>query len=345
MRKTAREISELLGGELIGDGDVVVTRLTSILSAGKGDVTFLARSTYAARARASQASVIIVGRDWKEPLPQTLIRVENPSAAFQRLTEATAPPPVKFAPGIHPTAVIAPDATLGKGISVQPYAVIEPGAVIGDDTVIGAYVYVGHEVRIGQQCVIYPHVVIRDRCLVGSRVIMHSGVVIGADGFGYDSGPQGHKKIPQLGIVEIEDDVEIGANTTVDRARFDRTLIRQGAKLDNLVQIGHNCIVGRHSIICSQVGVSGSCVIGDFVILAGQVGLADHLNIGDGAIALAKSGLHQDVPPKGKVFGAVARPAMEEMKLEACKARLPELFSRVKQIEKRLGEGGEEKKD
>jgi len=344
VRKTAREISELLGGELVGDGDVVVTRLTGILSAGKGDVTFLARSAYAARARASQASVIIVGRDWKEPLPQTLIRVENPSAAFQRLTEATAPPPVKFAPGIHPTAVIAPDAILGKGISVQPYAVIEPGAVIGDDTVIGAYVYVGHEVRIGQQCMIYPHVVIRDRCLVGSRVIMHSGVVIGADGFGYDSGPQGHKKIPQLGIVEIEDDVEIGANTTVDRARFDRTLIRQGAKLDNLVQIGHNCIIGRHAIICSQVGISGSCVIGDWVILAGQVGLADHLNIGDGAVALAKSGLHQDVPPKGKVFGAVARPAMEEMKIEACKVRLPELFARVKQIEKRLGEGGEEKK-
>jgi UDP-3-O-[3-hydroxymyristoyl] glucosamine N-acyltransferase len=174
---------------------------------------------------------------------------------------------------------------------------------------------------------------------VGSRVILHPGVVIGADGFGYDSGPQGHKKIPQLGIVEIQDDVEIGANSTVDRARFDRTIIGQGTKIDNLVQVGHNCVVGRHCIICSQVGVSGSCVIGDGVILAGQVGLADHLNIGDGAIALAKSGLHQDVPPKGKVFGAVARPAGEEMKIEACKARLPELFTRVKQIEKLLGEG------
>ena len=339
---TAREISELLGGELVGDGDVVVTRLRSILSAGKGDVTFLARATYAARARSSQASVILVGRDWKEPLSQTIIRVDNPSAAFQKLTEATAPPPVKFAPGTHPTAVIAPDAKLGRDVSVQPYAVIEPGAVIGDGTVIGAYVYVGHEARIGSQCLLYPHVVIRDRCLVGNRVIMHSGVVIGADGFGYDSGPQGHKKIPQLGIVEIEDDVEIGANTTIDRARFDRTLIRQGTKIDNMVQIGHNVIIGRHSIICAQVGISGSCVIGDGVILAGQVGLADHLNIGDGAIALAKSGLHQDVPPKGKVFGAVARPAAEEMKLEACKVRLPELFARVKQIEKRLGE---DKKD
>ena len=342
---TAREISELLGGELVGDGDVAVTRLRSILSAGKGDVTFLARVTYAARARASQASIILVGRDWKEPLKQTLIRVENPSASFQRLTEATAPPPVKFAPGIHPTAVIAPDARLGNDVSVQPYAVIEPGAVIGDGTVIGAYVYVGHEAKIGSQCLFYPHVVIRDRCLVGNRVILHSGVVIGADGFGYDSGPQGHKKIPQLGIVELEDDVEIGANSTVDRARFDRTIIGQGTKIDNLVQIGHNCVVGRHCIICSQVGISGSCVLGDGVILAGQVGLADHLNIGDGAIALAKSGLHLDVPPKGKVFGAVARPAGEEMKIEACKVRLPELFTRVKQIEKRLDKGDEEKKD
>jgi UDP-3-O-[3-hydroxymyristoyl] glucosamine N-acyltransferase len=340
---TAREISTLLGGELVGDGEVVVTRLRSILSAGKGDVTFLARATYAARARASQASVILVGRDWKEPLPQTLIRVDNPSAAFQRLTEATAPPPVKFAPGIHPTAVIAPDAKLGKDVSVQPYAVIEPGAEIGDGTVIGAYTYIGHEAKVGAQCILYPHVVVRDRCLVGNRVILHPGVVIGADGFGYDSGPQGHKKIPQLGIVEIQDDVEIGANSTVDRARFDRTIIGQGTKIDNLVQVGHNCVVGKHCIICSQVGVSGSCVIGDGVILAGQVGLADHLNIGDGAIALAKSGLHQDVPPKGKVFGAVARPAGEEMKIEACKARLPELFARVKELEKRLGEGGGKK--
>jgi UDP-3-O-[3-hydroxymyristoyl] glucosamine N-acyltransferase len=336
---TAREISALLVGELVGDGEVVVTRLRSILSAGKGDVTFLARATYAARARASQASVILVGRDWKESLPQTLIRVDNPSAAFQKLTEATAPPAVSFPRGVHPTAVVAPDAKLGKDVSVQPYAVIEPGAVIGDGTVIGAYTYVGHEAVIGTQCILYPHVVIRDRCLVGSRVILHPGVVIGADGFGYDSGPQGHKKIPQLGIVEIQDDVEIGANSTVDRARFDRTIIGQGTKIDNLVQVGHNCVVGRHCIICSQVGVSGSCVIGDGVILAGQVGLADHLNIGDGAIALAKSGLHQDVPPKGKVFGAVARPAGEEMKIEACKARLPELFTRVKQIEKLLGEG------
>ena len=345
MRKTAREISELVGGELVGDGDVVVTRLTSILTAGKGDVTFLARSAYAARARASQASVIIVGRDWKEPLTQTFVRVDNPSAAFQHLAEAVAPPPVKFPPGIHPTAVIPPDASLGKGVSVQAYAVIEPGAVIGDDTVIGAYVYVGHEARIGSQCMIFPYAVIRDRCLVGNRVIMHPGVVIGADGFGYDSGPQGHKKIPQVGIVEIEDDVEIGANSTIDRARFDRTFVGRGTKIDNLVQIGHNCVIGRHVIICSQVGISGSCVIGNGVILAGQVGLADHLNIGDGAIALAKSGLHKDVPPKGKVLGAVARPANEEMKLEAFKVRLPELFARVKKIESRLGDGGEEKQD
>ena len=183
---------------------------------------------------------------------------------------------------------------------------------------------------------LWPHVVVRNDCLVGDRVIIHSGVVIGADGFGYTRGPRGHQKIPQLGIVEIEDDVEIGANSTIDRARFDRTLIKQGTKIDNLVQIGHNVVVGQHAIICAQVGISGSSRLGNGVVLAGQVGVADHVKIGDEAIILAQSGVPSDVPAREKMFGYPARPHAVALRIEAAKGRLPELAARLRQLEARL---------
>jgi UDP-3-O-[3-hydroxymyristoyl] glucosamine N-acyltransferase len=327
----------LLGGELAGNGEVVVTGLRGLQDAGPGDATFFARPAFADYARSSKAAVIFVGRDWREPLPATVIRVDNPSAAFQRLAELEAPAEVKFPPGIHPTAVIAPDAMLGRGVSVQPCAVIESGAVIGDNTVIGAHAYVGHGVRIGTDCLFWPRVVIRERCVIGNRVIIHAGAVIGADGFGYVSTSGGHQKVRQLGIVEIEDDVEIGANTTVDRARFDRTLIKQGAKIDNLVQIAHNVVVGRHAILCGQVGVSGSTVIGDHAILAGQVGVADHVTIGPGAIILAQSGVHADVPSKAKMFGSPAIAHSVAQRVALLRERMPRLFARVRAIEKSLG--------
>ena len=337
MRKTAREIGELVGGELVGDADVLVTGLRSLRIAGPGDATFLARPSFAEFARNSRASVILVARDWTETLPATVIRVENPSAAFQRLVELDAPPPVQFPPGIHATAVIAKDASLGENVSIQPYAVIESGATIGDGTVIGAHVYVGHQSRIGANCMLWPRVVIREHCVIGNRVVIHAGAVIGADGFGFENTGKGLRKISQVGIVEIEDDVEIGANTTIDRARFDRTLIRQGAKIDNLVQIGHNVIVGRRAILCGQVGVSGSTVIGDGAILAGQVGVADHLTIGDGAILLAQTGISENVPAKAKMFGSMAHDYALGLRIEALKPRLPEIFARVRAIEKKLG--------
>ncbi|MBI5395011.1 MAG: UDP-3-O-(3-hydroxymyristoyl)glucosamine N-acyltransferase [Verrucomicrobia bacterium] len=337
MRRTAREISQLLDGELVGNGDAVVTGLRGLQHAGAGDATFLARPTFAALARTSQATVILVSRDWKEPVPATLIRVDNPSAAFQRLVEMEAPPELKFEPGIHPTAVIAADVKLGRDVSVQPCAVIEAGAVIGDGTVIGAHSYIGHGVRVGADCVLWARVIIRERCVIGDRVIIHCGAVIGADGFGYVNNGAGHQKVRQLGIVEIEDDVEIGANTTIDRARFDRTLIKQGAKIDNLVQIGHNVVVGRHAILCGQVGISGSTVIGDHAILAGQVGVADHVTIGEGAIILAQSGIHADVPPKAKMFGTPAVAHSLAQRVALLRARLPKLFTRVRDLEKRFG--------
>lgn len=341
MRRTAREICELLNGELVGNGDVVVTGLRALQRAEPGDATFVARSGFADHARTSKASVILVGRDWKKPLQATLIRVDNPSAAFQRLVEMEAPPDVKFAPGVHPTAVIAADTILGNGVSVQPYAVIESGAQIGEGTVIGAHAYIGQNVRIGANSVLWANVVVREHCVIGSRVILHCGAVIGADGFGFVSSGSGHQKIRQVGIVEIEDDVEIGANTTIDRARFDRTLIRQGAKIDNLVQIGHNVVVGRHAILCGQVGISGSTIIGDNAILAGQVGVADHVTIGDGAIILAQSGIDDDVPPKARLFGTPAVAHGLAKRVGLLRARLPKLFARVRAIEKHLGLGGD----
>ncbi|MCX7826650.1 MAG: UDP-3-O-(3-hydroxymyristoyl)glucosamine N-acyltransferase, partial [Verrucomicrobiae bacterium] len=232
--------------------------------------------------------------------------------------------------------LVAQDAKLGRDVSIQPYAVIESGAVIGDRTVIGAHGYIGHQARIGSDCLLWPRVVVRDHCILGNRVILHPGVVIGADGFGYTRGPKGHEKIPQLGIVEIEDDVEIGANTTVDRARFDRTLIKQGAKIDNLVQIAHNVVIGRHAILCGQVGVSGSSTIGDGAILAGQVGIADHVNIGEGAIIMSKSGIPSDVPPGEKMFGYPARPQAQAARIWAAEARLPEMLLRLKRLEAQI---------
>ncbi len=337
MRKTAREIARLLGGEVVGNPDVVVTGLRGLQHAGPGDATFLVRPAFAVHARSSPAAVILVGRDWKEALPATTIRVENPSTAFQKLVETEAPCDVKFPPGIHPTAVIAPGATLGRNVSVQPCAVIEAGAAIGNDTVIGAHVYVGHETRIGDNCVLWPRVVIRERCIVGNRVIIHAGAVIGADGFGFIATANGHQKVRQVGIVEIEDDVEIGANTTIDRARFDRTLIQQGAKIDNLVQIAHNVIVGRHAILCGQVGISGSSVIGDGAILAGQVGVADHVTIGAGSVLLAQSGVPNDVAPKSVLFGTPAIERGAAMRAHMLWSRLPELVARLKAVEKKLG--------
>jgi UDP-3-O-[3-hydroxymyristoyl] glucosamine N-acyltransferase len=340
VRKTAKEICQLLGGELVGDPDVVVTGLRSLQHAGPGDATFLVRPRFVAYARASRVAVILVGRRWKEPLLATLIRVDDPSASFQRLVEMDAPPDVTFAPGVHPTAVVARDAKLGSKVSVQPHAVIEAGAVIGANTVIGAQAFIGHGTRIGADCLLWPRVVIRERCIVGNRVIIHAGAVIGADGFGYINTGTGLAKVRQVGIVEIEDDVEIGANTTVDRARFDRTWIKAGAKIDNLVQIAHNVVVGRYTIICGQVGISGSSVVGDRVILAGQVGVADHVTIGDGAIIMAQSGLHEDVAAKAVLLsGGVALDHRLTKRLEMLRPRMPELFARVREIEKRLGIG------
>ncbi|MEO6787568.1 MAG: UDP-3-O-(3-hydroxymyristoyl)glucosamine N-acyltransferase [Chthoniobacteraceae bacterium] len=264
----------------------------------------------------------------------------NPTLAFAKVIERFAPPPVRFAPGVHPTAVVALGVRLGEGVSVQPYAVIEEGACIGAGTVIGAQSYVGHEAQIGRDCHVYPRVTIGFRCKIGSRVILHSGAVLGGDGFGFELHDGRHVKIPQIGIVQLDDDVEIGANSSVDRARFGRTWIGEGTKIDNLVQIGHNAVIGKHCILCAFVGVSGSTKIGDYVTLAGQVGTVGHVEIGDRVIVGAQAGVSKSLAA-GQIFmGSPAVPARDWKEQVAQIHNLHKLRARVARLEQLLGEFG-----
>jgi UDP-3-O-[3-hydroxymyristoyl] glucosamine N-acyltransferase len=328
----------MVRGELSGNPDQLVTGLAGLREATPSDVSFLASPKYQAAVRATRAGVLIVARDLKVDFDRVLIRVDNPSEAFAELVRQVAPPPVTFPPGVHPTAVVASTVRLGKDVSIQPHAVIEDRAVIGDRTVIGAGNYVGHESRVGADCRFYANVSLRERTMVGDRVILHSGVVLGADGFGYETVDGTHKKIPQVGNVEIGDDVEIGANTAIDRGRFGRTRIGTGTKIDNLVQIGHNCVVGEHCIICGLVGIAGSTIIGHHVTIAGQVGIAGHLTIGDKSIIMAQAGVTKDVPPDSIMLGAPAVPHKEFKRVNAAIQRLPETVSRIHEMEQQLAE-------
>ena len=288
--------------------------------------------------RASRATVALVPLAFAEEVPAACIRCENPTLAFSKVIEKFAPPPVHFAPGVHPTAVVAPGVRLGAGVSIQPHAVIEAGASIGDGTVVGAHSYIGHEAQIGGGCLIHPHVMIGFRCKIGSRVILHSGAVLGGDGFGFELQDGRHVKIPQIGIVQVDDDVEIGANSTVDRARFGRTWIGEGTKIDNLVQIGHNVVIGKHCILCAFVGVSGSTKIGDYVTLAGQVGTVGHVEIGDGVIVGAQAGVSKTLAVKQIYMGSPAVPAREWKEQVAQIHSLHKLRTRVARLEQLLGE-------
>jgi UDP-3-O-[3-hydroxymyristoyl] glucosamine N-acyltransferase len=318
----------MVRGELSGNPDQVVTGVAGLREATSKDVSFLASPKYQAAVKATRARVLIVARNLPVDFDGAVVRVDNPSEAFAELVRQVAPPPVTFAPGVHPTAVVASTAKLGKDVSVQPHAVIEDRVVIGDRTVIGAGAYIGHESRVGADCRFYANVSLRERTIIGDRVILHSGVVLGADGFGYEQVNGTHKKIPQVGNVEIGDDVEIGANSAIDRGRFGRTRIGKGTKIDNLVQIGHNCVVGEHCIICGLVGIAGSTIIGNHVTLAGQVGIAGHLTIGDKSIIMAQAGVTKDVPPGSIMLGAPAVPHKEFKRMNAAVQRLPEILAK-----------------
>ncbi|HEY5752644.1 MAG TPA: UDP-3-O-(3-hydroxymyristoyl)glucosamine N-acyltransferase [Chthoniobacterales bacterium] len=338
MTLTVDQIVALVGGRLAsGSGSSFINGAASLVEAQKADISFFGNAKYLADLKTTNAGAVLVRPGVDVSLPDAaLIAVENPSLSFAAVLEKLRPEPLRWAPGIHPTAVIGEDSQIDPSASIQPYAVIESGVKIGARSVVGAHVFIGRETTLGDDCFLHPNATIRERTVIGHRVILHSGSVIGSDGFGYETVKGKHEKIPQIGIVQIDNDVEIGAGTTIDRARFGRTWIGEGTKIDNLVQIAHNVVIGKHCIIVSQAGISGSSRLGNYVILAGKAGVAGHLTIGDHAIVGGNTGISKHVPPGQKWFGFVGENAKDMAEKLALISRLPKLFDRVKELEKAL---------
>lgn len=331
------DLAHIVGGTVEGGGDTEVSAVADPHEALPGDIAAVFGSSVPDGCRAS-AVVVRPGCD-SRGLP--CIRVDSPRLALVTLLQVLHPVPEPVA-GIHETAVVSPQAQLGEGVSIGPLAVVG-AATVGNGTRISSQCTVGDGVQIGRGCVLHAGVRVLDGCVLGDRVIIHAGSVIGADGFGYEATATGLVKIPQVGNVVIEDDVEIGALTAVDRGTLPRssTVIGRGAKLDNLVQIGHNVRIGQHAIVCGQTGVGGSSLIGNGAVLAGKVGVSDHRTVGDGAIIGGMSAIYRDVQPGAQVLGVPARPRMEQHRVQAALTSLPELLKRVKRLERAAGLAGE----
>jgi UDP-3-O-[3-hydroxymyristoyl] glucosamine N-acyltransferase len=333
MEFTARQLANSIGAQLEGDAQLRVSGCASVISAGPGDLVYVDSPKHIDAVARSQAPCVIIGADL--PLAgKTLLRVKNPRLAFAKAMELMLPAE-SIAQGIHPSALIAPTAKLAANVAVGPYAVIEDGVEIGAGAQIGAHSFIGRGAKLGPACRIYPRVTVYSSVRLGANVVVHSGAVIGSDGFGFVPTENGLVKFPQRGAVEIGDDVEIGANTTIDRAALDATRISRGVKIDNLVQIAHNNDIGEHTVIAAQAGVAGSTTIGKNVIIGGQVGISDHCRIGDGAILVSQSGVAAGkvIRPGMMMFGSPVRPMDKAVEILGLLGRLPELAKRVKRLE------------
>lgn len=335
---TLREIADAVGIFIPEQHEATVIHgIHSLEAAGSGELSFFANRKYAQQCRKSKATAILVPNDFQESIEALAIPVENPSASFAKVIELFRPTDPEPEPGIHPTAVVSPSAQLGDGVSIGPAVVISDHAEVGAGSILMSGCHVGRSVRIGAGCKLYPNVVIREHCQIGNRCALQPGVVIGSDGFGYELVNGRHQKIDQVGIVQIDDDVEIGANTTIDRARFGRTWIQEGAKIDNLVQIAHNVVIGKHSIVVALTGIAGSASVGQYSVIAGQVGVVGHVKIGNQVIVAAKSGISKDVPDGQTMWGSPVATSLREMKERLAHfARLPKLVDRVKALEAKL---------
>ncbi len=339
------EIARFLQGEVIGDGAVEIKRVAKIEEAGAYDLTFLANAKYAKYVATTKASAILVARSFQPASNAAgssicFIRVDDPYVAFLNVLKKITPPFDPFRRGIHPSVVVAPGAVIGPEVDLGAHVVIGEGARIGKKTRIGDGCVIGAQATIGEECLLYPNVTVYHQCRLGNRVAIHSGTVIGSDGFGFAPKADGtFEKIPQLGIVTIEDDVEIGANCAVDRATMGETLIKRGAKLDNLIQVAHNVVIGENTVIAAQSGVSGSTKIGKNVMVAGQVGFAGHIEVADRTIFLAQSGIPKSVTEPGKTyFGTPAKEKGIAFRVEAVIRSLPELAAEVYSLREKVEE-------
>ncbi len=337
---TLAEIAAIVGAsEVRGTTHESVVGISSLDTALRGDLSFLGNPKYKTQVTTTKASVVLVPLDFvgDPQADQAFILLEKPSVGLARLCsriEQSLWPKPK--PGIHPTAVISEGAQIAASATVGPFCVIETGAQVGEFSHLQAYVFVGHDAQIGRDCWLMPRVTVAAECILKDRVRLQPGVVVGSDGFGYEFVAGKHEKVPQVGSVLIENDVEIGANTTLDRARFSQTRVGEGTKIDNLVQVAHNVVIGKHCIVCAQAGISGSTTLEDYVIVGGQAGLAGHINIGKASKIDGQTGVNSDLAPNSFVKGSPYLPYQLEQRVNVLRRRLPELFKRVDAIEEQF---------
>jgi len=332
---TLQEIAKFLGGELHGPGDVIISGPAKIESAVAGQITFLSNPKYRHFLSTTQASAVVI--DGKaEDIPVPYILVPNAYVGFLMLLKLFNPPSQGYIQGVSEKAFIDPTAVIHDTAKIAPLVYVGPQVEIGANTVLYPGVVLLQNVRVGADCVFYPNVSVREDCVIGNRVILHNGCVIGSDGFGFAPQGDGYIKIPQIGNVVIEDDVELGANTTIDRATLGSTAIHAGCKLDNLIQIAHNVVVGRNSVMAAQSGIAGSTEIGEHATIGGQVAITGHIKVGKNVSMAARTGVSKDSPDNVVLFGAPAQPIAKAKRIEAGLRHLPDMLKRVRALEEEL---------
>jgi len=328
------DVAVYVEGELDGNPDIDIVGVSSLAEAQQGEITFITHKRYLPELARTKASALIASYDFPTTLPS--IRVKNPSLAFARLLALFHPKP-EISGGVDERAALGKEVKIGAGVTIFPFAYIGDRVEIGHHVVIYPGVFIGHDSSIGDETTLYPNVTIYDHVSIGRRVVIHSGSVIGSDGFGFVQDEKGrHHKIPQIGEVVIEDDVEIGSNVSIDRASLQKTIIGRGSKLDNLVHVGHNTIVGEDALLLAQVGLSGSCRVGNHVILGGQVGVIDHITIGDHVAVMGQSGIVKDIPPRSTMSWTPAMPHTLWRRVQALLPKLPEFVRTIHQLAQRV---------
>ncbi len=345
MVATVEQLAKLVRGRLVGDGTLAIRSARTVAEAGPGDITFIESERFAKLLKASPASAAIVGphfnlgRQDAEP-SLTVIEVDDPMAAFLTVRTHLNGGAAPRWTGVHPQAWVAPTAQIGQNVAIYPFAYVGDGVVIGDGTTLGPGAVIEDRCRLGKDCIIHPSAVLYADVILGDRVEVHSGSVLGGDGFGYRQLDGRHVKVPHTGRLEIENDVEIGSNCTIDRATFETSRIGEGTKIDSLVMVGHNNQIGRHNLLCAQVGIAGSCKTGDHVVMAGQAGIKDNTQIGHRVIVGAQAGVHRNIPDGQNVLGSPAIPLREQRRLFQMIARLPEMHRQLRELTAQLAAMG-----